>query len=92
MIFAGAVWVGNALNVLAWIALVGGQLLAIGAAASYDCTETFIDSCDDAGSDAVLLYVSVAITTLLSALFMFAAGYGLLLLDRIERSSRATPK
>ncbi len=85
--YIGAIIVANVINVFAWITLVAGQVIAIGAAAAYECSRVLADSCD-ATEERFFLYLYFAAASLFTAAFLWVAAYVLLLLNRIEQQTR----
>src|SRR5581483_11264731 len=74
-IFSGAGKVAMGLVIFGWLTLVGGQLVGLGAAASYSCTESFLSSCNGEFGTRLMLYVTFAGPTLVSALFAWGIAY-----------------
>jgi len=83
-IFPWAGKVAMALAIVGWLALVGGQLVGLGAAASYDCTKTIFSSCNDTGSTRIVLYLTFAVPSFVFSLFAFGIAYCIWFLRKIE--------
>jgi hypothetical protein len=79
--WAGRVAIG--LVIFGWLSLVGGQLVGIGAAANYSCSDSFFSSCDES-STRLWLYLTFAGPTLVSALFAWGIAYCIWFLREIE--------
>ena len=86
--YPGAIIVGNALRVLAWIVFVGGIIAAVALALTYDCTETTFESCSNEAATRWGLLFGIGIGATLYALVMWAASYAILLLCEIESNTR----
>lgn len=82
--FPGAMRVSTVLTVIAWLSLGGGQLIGLGAAASYDCRSAFGSNCNDESMARLVLYLGFAGSGLAAALVSWVSAYTLLLLDSIE--------
>jgi hypothetical protein len=84
--FPGALRVSTALTVIAWLALIGGQLIGMGAAAAYDCGGAF-STCSNESSARFVLYLTFAGSGLATALTCWVGAYALLLLDAIRSNT-----
>jgi hypothetical protein len=82
--FPGAMRVSAVLTVIAWLSLIGGQLIGLGAAANYDCRSALGSSCGDESMARLILYLGFAGSGLAAALVAWVSAYMLLLLDSIE--------
>jgi hypothetical protein len=90
--YAGAPLVALGLNIFAWLCAIGGLLLAIGLAADYDCTAfedpfgfgTSSSDCDDEGSTRVVIFLSIFLPSIVTALFAWGIAYTISILRHLE--------
>jgi hypothetical protein len=80
----GANRVATGLTIFAWIVLIGGNLLALGMASSYDCGSGFGSTCSNEGGSQLAIFAMISVISIVWALFIWAAAYGVLLLASIN--------
>jgi hypothetical protein len=85
----GANRVATGLTIFAWIVLIGGNLLALGMASSYDCGSGFGSTCSNEGGSQLAIFAMISVTSIVWALFIWAAAYGVLLLASINNKLSA---
>jgi hypothetical protein len=87
----------NVLMALAWLVLIGGWVLAVGAyfvIGSETCTTVGvplagdIEACQDTTAQSVLLFVVVGFAATVGSLFLWALRWILLTLQAIEENTR----
>jgi hypothetical protein len=86
--FPGAITVANIFGWIAFLVFVGGLFLAGAFALGYECTETTSADCSDESLIRLVGASVIAAGALVSAAFYAAAGFVLMLLDRIEQNVR----